>query len=66
MTLGAPQGVVHIKSLAQHGTVRRVEMVGTSGPLTFQQDGDGLHVTVPDGVSHPYGVALKIDGEALV
>jgi hypothetical protein len=26
----------------------------------------GLHVTVPVGASHPYGVALKIDGEAIV
>jgi len=66
MTLGAPQGMVHIKSLAQHGTVRRVEIVGSSGALTFQQDADGLHVTVPPGASHAYGIALKIDGEAIV
>jgi alpha-L-fucosidase len=66
MTLGEPQGVVHIKSLAQHGTVRRVEIVGSPGPLAFQQDSDGLHVTVPSGASHPYGIALKIDGEAIV
>jgi alpha-L-fucosidase len=66
MTLGAPQGVVHIKSLAQRGTVRRVEIVGTPGPLAFQQDTDGLHVTVPDGASHPYGAALKITGDAIV
>jgi alpha-L-fucosidase len=66
MTLGAPKAQVQIKSLAQHGTVRRVEIVGTPGPLAFQQDTDGLHVAVPDGASHPYGVALKIDGEAIV
>jgi alpha-L-fucosidase len=66
MTLGAPQGVAHIKSLAQHGTVRRVEIVGSPGPLAFQQDSDGLHVTVPPDASHPYGVALRIDGEGIV
>jgi len=66
MTLGAPQETVLIKSLAQGGTVRRVEIVGSSGPLSFQQDADGLHVTMPAGASHPYGVALKIDGEAIV
>jgi alpha-L-fucosidase len=66
MTLGAPKAQVQIKSLAQHGTVRRVEIVGTPGPLAFQQDTDGLHVAVPDGASHPYGIALKIDGEAIV
>jgi alpha-L-fucosidase len=66
MTLGAPQGLVHIRSLAQHGTVRRVEIVGTPGALVFRQDGDGLHVTVPAGASHPYGVALKIDGDGIV
>ncbi|HVW74880.1 MAG TPA: alpha-L-fucosidase [Rhizomicrobium sp.] len=66
MTLGAPKAQVHIRSLAQRGTVRRVEILGAPGPLAFQQDGDGLHVTVPDGASHPYGVALKIDGEDIV
>jgi alpha-L-fucosidase len=66
MTLGAPQGTVHIRSLARHGTVRRVEIVGLAGPLAFQQDDDGLHVGVPPDASHPYGVALKIDGDALL
>jgi alpha-L-fucosidase len=66
MTLGQPQGMVHIKSLAARGTVRRVEILGMPGPLTFQQDADGLHVTVPPGASHAYGAALKIDGEAIV
>jgi hypothetical protein len=66
MTLGQPQGMVHIKSLAARGTVHRVEILGMPGPLTFQQDADGLHVTVPPGPSHAYGAALKIDGEAIV
>ena len=36
--------------------------MGTPWPLLFRQDGDGLHVTVPAGASHDYGVALKING----
>jgi len=65
MTLGKPQGTVRIKSLAGVGRVERVEMVGTSGALAFQQDGEGLRVTVPDGASHDYGLALRIQGAQL-
>jgi len=57
MTLGKPAGGMLVKSLAG---------VGTPGPLAFRQDGEGLHVTIPDGASHDYGVALKIDGEGIV
>jgi alpha-L-fucosidase len=46
--------------------VRRVEIVGLSGPLTFAQDASGLHVTVPPQASHDYGVALRIEGEGIV
>ena len=66
MTLGKPADAVHIKSLAGTGTVQRVEIVGATGPLTFRQDGDGLHVTMPTGASHDYGVALKINGTNLI
>jgi len=66
MTLGAPKGMVQIKSLAGRGKVQRVELVGSSGPLPFQQTQDGLQVTVPDGASHAFGAALKINGEGLV
>ena len=65
MTLGKPAGEVVVKSLAGVGTVQRVEIVGTAGALAFRQEPDGLHVTIPDGVSHDYGVALKIRGERL-
>jgi alpha-L-fucosidase len=65
MTLGKPSDAVHVKSLAGSGTVQRVEIVGTPGPLSFRQDGDGLHVTMPAGASHDYGVALKINGTNL-
>jgi alpha-L-fucosidase len=66
MTLGQPAGAVHIKSLTGRGKVERVEIVGSSGQLSFQQDADGLHVTVPAGASHSYGIALKINGNGLV
>lgn len=66
ITLGQPAGAVHIKSLAGRGKVQRVEIVGSQGALPFQQDAEGLHVTVPSGASHSYGVALRINGEGLV
>lgn len=65
MTLGKPTGEVVIKSLAGSDTVQRVEIVGTTGTLGFRQDSEGLHVSVPDGASHDYGVALKISGDHL-
>jgi len=66
MTLGQPAGAVRIKSLAGKGKVQRVEIVGTQGPLPFQQGADGLQVTIPAGASHAYGVALRINGDGLV
>ena len=66
MTLGKPAGEVVVKSLAGGaGTVQRVEIVGTAGALAFRQEADGLHVTIPDGASHDYGIALKISGDRL-
>jgi alpha-L-fucosidase len=66
MTLGKPAGTTTVRSLAGVGTVRRVEIVGTPGALSFSQDGAGVHITVPEGAAHDYGVALKIDGDGLV
>jgi alpha-L-fucosidase len=65
ITLGKPSGAVDIASLANLGSVKRVEMVGDNTPLVFRQDGAGLHVTVPPDASHEFGVALKISGEGL-
>ncbi len=65
MTLGRPGETVTIESLARH-SVRRVEVVGHPAPLAFRQDGKGLHVTIPAGASHDFGVALKIIGRGLV
>jgi alpha-L-fucosidase len=56
---------VVVKSLAGVGTVQRVEIVGTAGALAFRREVDGLHVTIPDGASHDYGIALKISGDRL-
>jgi len=66
MTLGMPAGAVDIASLANTGSVKRVEVVGSGAPLAFTQDATGLHVTVPAGASHEFGVALKISGDGLV
>jgi alpha-L-fucosidase len=62
---GMASDTVDIRSIAGTGTVQRVEMVGASAPLPFQQDGEGLHVTIPSGTSHHYGVALRIRGDKL-
>jgi alpha-L-fucosidase len=66
MTLGMPMGTVTIVSLANVGSVKRVEAVGSNAPLPFRQDAAGLHVSVPAGISHAFGIALKIMGEGLV
>ena len=47
MTLGRPRARVTIASLANSGSVKRVEVVGINAPLTFTQDGAGLHVSRP-------------------
>ncbi len=65
ITLGRPGDTVTIASLARH-SVRRVEVVGHPAPLAFRQDANGLHVTVPAGASHDFGVALKFIGKGLV
>jgi alpha-L-fucosidase len=65
MTLGKPEtDRITLTALAQ-GSVARVEVVGSTGPLSFRQDGNGLHVELPAAASHAYGVALKIIGTDL-
>ena len=62
MTLGKPEtGMLTLTSVKQGG-VARVEVVGTPAPLSFKQDGDGLHIALPPEASHAYGVALKVTG----
>lgn len=68
ITLGRPEGgQVSIASLAKDGVhakrpVRRVTLAGEPTPLTYRQDRAGLHVTLPEGALHPFGVALRIEG----
>lgn len=69
--LGAPQGTMTIESLRAGGqlaggNIARVEIVGSDVPVTFARDAKGLHVEIPDGAVHPFGVALRIRGEGLV
>jgi alpha-L-fucosidase len=66
ITLGRAQGEIQVKSLAGVGKVQRVEAVGSTGTLSFRHTADGLHVNIPDGLSHDYGMALRINGEGLV
>jgi alpha-L-fucosidase len=71
ITLGRPKGTVTIASLAAgaphaKGAISRIELVGTGAKLSFRRDARGLHVDVPQGASHPFGVALRIVGKGLV
>ena len=66
MTLGKPETDTLSLTAVKEGRVERVEVVGASVPLQFTQDGAGLHVTLPSGASHAYGIALKIAGSGLV
>jgi alpha-L-fucosidase len=65
MTLGRPSGSVDIASLANLGSVKRVEVVGNNAPLDFRQDGTGLHIKLPQDAAHEFGIALKISGAGL-
>ncbi len=66
MTLGRPKAnSIVLKSLAG-AHVERVEVVGSDAPLRFRRDKDGLHVTLPEGASHEFGIALKIRGHRIV
>ena len=65
-TIALPAGNVAISSLANVGSVRRASVVGSNAPLEFQQNDEGLRVGLPQGMSHEFGVALKIEGNGLV
>ncbi len=61
ITLGQPDDMVSIAALAG-APVSRVTIVGGSQPLAFTADASGLHVTLPAGPRHDFGIALKIEG----
>ena len=70
MTLGPVSGRISVASLATEtnlgrGEVERVEVVGSNAPLDFSRDRQGLHVEVPEGASHPFGIALRLRGRGL-
>jgi alpha-L-fucosidase len=70
LTLGRATGRVSIASLAEgaehgQGQVESVEIVGSKAPLDFKRDRKGLHIFVPDGGGHEFGLALKISGAGL-
>jgi alpha-L-fucosidase len=64
--LGWPaDGKLRIQSLAKDGptavkTVARVEMMGSSAPLRFEQTKDGLVVTLPEQRTSEIAVGLRI------
>jgi alpha-L-fucosidase len=66
MTLGKPETNEIVLTAVMQGRVERVEIVGTTGPLTFRQDSTGLRITLPPAASHAFGVAVKISGSGLV
>jgi alpha-L-fucosidase len=69
--LGWPEdGKVLIRSLAKPeggkiNRIRRVNLLGYSGKVDWQQTPDGLVVTLPEKKVSDYTVALKITGSAL-
>jgi alpha-L-fucosidase len=70
-TLGRPERALSITSLGNAGQlaggeIHRVEVVGHPEALDFKRDAQGLHVTVPDGAAHGFGVALRVVGSGLV
>ncbi|EGF91459.1 Alpha-Fucosidase [Asticcacaulis biprosthecium C19] len=66
LVLGRPGDNLTITALGRKaGSVRRVEVVGSPSPLSFRQDTAGLHVTIPAGASHDFGLALKVTGKGL-
>jgi alpha-L-fucosidase len=66
MTLGKPETDGITLTAVKRGRVERVEVVGSSAPLAFRQDGSGLHIALPATASHAFGVALKIAGTGLI
>jgi alpha-L-fucosidase len=59
-------GTVRVKTLRRGGEhaltrpVQRVELIGASAPLKFQQTGEALVVTMPPDKPNPYAYVLKI------
>jgi alpha-L-fucosidase len=71
MVLGRPSlKTVTLTTLSRggqyaQGRIDRVEVLGAKSPLRFRQDDTGLHIQLPDGLSHEIGVAFKISGQSV-
>ncbi|MDR3527976.1 MAG: alpha-L-fucosidase [Rhizomicrobium sp.] len=65
LTLGRPETSTFTLASLKGYDVARVEVVGTTAPLTFQQGADGLTITLPSQASHEFGVAFKILGKGI-
>jgi alpha-L-fucosidase len=59
---GNPVGEITIKAFRDgfYHRIQTVEMLGSTGPLPFRQEKDGLKVTVPDRIPSDYAVCLRI------
>ena len=64
MVLGMPEGEVVVRSLASGGhTVRSVSLLGAEVGLEFEQEADGLRVTLPERIPESAALALKVVAE---
>jgi len=62
-----PSSTLTVKSLAAGvpGSVERVELLGSTAPLPFTRDAEGLKVTLPPALPGEHAFAFKIQGQAL-
>ena len=71
LVLGWPDGGrVQIATLAEggqysQGSIARVELLGSSEPLTFRRDTGGLNIALPQSRNGEIAYALKIDGSGI-
>ena len=65
--MGRPQGRLQIRSLATGtrlgvGRISAVEMLGNDAGVKWAHGGDGLSVTLPEGLPRSHGYGLRIRG----
>ncbi len=62
--LGKPESDILVKSLAKKGlleaSIKRVELLGNSTPVAWQQTADGLRITCPTTVPFTEAVVYKV------
>ena len=65
-------GVIHVKSLNDEVKIstkgiKSVSLVGSDAELDWSRDGDGLHVTLPEGkpCEHAYTLKIQLKGDWL-